>query len=94
MLRCRVENPELRSPELAAKLSEQLGRPLTANGVRQALLRSRDRFVRFLLDEVSASLEQPTHDDLEQELIDVGLIDYCRDHLKRKRRIAAGEEGD
>lgn len=85
VLRCRVENPELRSPALAERLSAQLGRPLTANGVRQALLRSRDRFVRFLLDEVTASLENPTDDDIDRELVDLHLIDYCRDYLKRHR---------
>ena len=92
VLRCRVEHPDLRSPALAERLSKDLERPVTANGVRQALLRARDKFVKFLLDEVSAALENPTFDDIEQELIDLNLITYCRDYLRRPRTRAAGEE--
>jgi RNA polymerase sigma-70 factor (ECF subfamily) len=94
VLRCRAENPDLHSPELAALLSAQLGKPVNANGVRQALLRSRDKFAGFLFDEVSASLEHPTPDDIEQELIDLGLIGYCRDHLKRLRAEKTGHDAE
>jgi len=94
VLRCRVEYPDLRSPALAERLSEKLGRPVSANGVRQALLRARDRFVKFLLDEVAAALENPTADDIEQELIDLNLISYCREYLRRHRALSAGEEGE
>ena len=94
VLWCRAENPDMHSPDLARTLSAQLGKPITASGVRQALLRARDKFAGFLLDEVSASLEHPTLDDIEQELIDLGLIGYCRDHLKRHRTHAAGHDAE
>ncbi len=45
VLRLRVEHPELRSPELAERLSAMLGRAISAGGLRQALQRSRDRYV-------------------------------------------------
>lgn len=95
VLRCRVEHPDLHSPELAEVLSARLGRTLTAGGVRQALLRSRDRFVRFLLDEVTASLEDPTDDDVDAELVDLRLMDYCREYLRRRReaRDRPGQAG-
>jgi hypothetical protein len=41
--------------------------------------------VGLLLDEVAASLENPTEEAIEQELIDVGLIEFCRDDLRRRR---------
>jgi DNA-directed RNA polymerase specialized sigma24 family protein len=94
VLWCRAENPDMHSPDLATTLAAQLGKPVTANGVRQALLRSRDKFAGFLFDEVSASLEHPTPDDIEQELIDLGLIGYCRDHLKRHRAHPAGRDAE
>lgn len=78
VLRCRVEHPEARSDALAGLLSERLGRPLTAGGVRVALMRARDRFVSFLLDEVKTSLADPTPEAIEQELIDLDLLQYCR----------------
>jgi RNA polymerase sigma-70 factor (ECF subfamily) len=84
VLRLRVEHPEWHSPELAERLSETLGRPISAGGVRMALQRSRDRFVEFLLDEVSASLDSPTPNELEEELIAVNLMEYCRPVLKRQ----------
>ena len=85
VLRCRVDHPELRSADLAVELSRQLGRELTANNVRQALLRARDKFVAYLLEEVSASLRHPSLDDIENELIDLGLLEYCRPSLDRMR---------
>jgi RNA polymerase sigma-70 factor (ECF subfamily) len=86
VLRLRVEHPELHSSELAERLSAVLGRPLTAGGVRMALQRSRDRFVQFLMDEVAGSLSSPTSEDLEDELIAVGLMEYCRPALRRQAR--------
>jgi DNA-directed RNA polymerase specialized sigma24 family protein len=88
VLRLRVEHPELRSPELAERLSAELGRPITAGGLRQALQRSRDQYVGFLVEEVAGSLESPTADELEleQELGELGLLDQCRPALRRRGR--------
>jgi hypothetical protein len=74
----------MRSPELAEALSERLGRPITAGGLRMALQRSRQRFVEFLLEEVTRSLGAPTPDELEEELVDLGLLAYCGPVLKRR----------
>jgi RNA polymerase sigma-70 factor (ECF subfamily) len=83
VLRLRVERPEWHSPELAERLSAILGRPITAGGVRMALQRSRDRFVGFLLEEVAGSLNSPTPHELEEELIALDLMEYCRPVLRR-----------
>lgn len=83
ILRCRVDHPDLRSPELAALLSERLGRPLSAVAVRRALQRARDRFVRYLVDEVSASLPDPSLDEIERELGELDLLSQCRPALRR-----------
>jgi RNA polymerase sigma-70 factor (ECF subfamily) len=85
-LRLRVEHPEMHSAELAALLSKDLGRQISPGGLRMALQRSRDRFVEFLLEEVAGSLKAPTPDLLEQELIDLRLLEYCRPALKRAGR--------
>jgi RNA polymerase sigma factor (sigma-70 family) len=78
VLQLRTKFPELRSPELADRLSAILGRPITAGGLRMALVRSRDRFVKFLIDEVAVGLSDPTEDQIQQELIEVGLFKYCK----------------
>ncbi|HZT79316.1 MAG TPA: sigma-70 family RNA polymerase sigma factor [Gemmataceae bacterium] len=84
VLRFKAKNPDLRSAELAERLGAQMGKPLTAAGVRQTLHRARERFADLLLDEVLGSLDRPTLADLEQELADLGLLEYCRPALERR----------
>jgi RNA polymerase sigma-70 factor (ECF subfamily) len=83
VLRFRAEHPNLHSPEMAAQLSVILGKAQTAAGVRQALHRARDKFADLLLYEVRQSLENATKERLEQELADLGLLEYCKPALDR-----------
>jgi RNA polymerase sigma-70 factor (ECF subfamily) len=85
VLRFRAENVDLRSAQMAAQLSERLGKPLTDAGVRQSLHRAREKFADLLLQEVACSLQTPDRDRLEQELIDLDLLSYCRSALDRYR---------
>jgi RNA polymerase sigma factor (sigma-70 family) len=85
LLHFRAENPEVRSEQMAEQLGPQLGKLLTAAGVRQTLHRAREKFSETLVDEVAQSLVEPTIDDLEQELIDIGLRDYCASAIQRLR---------
>ncbi len=84
VLRFRADHPEMRSPQIAKQLSSQLGRPLTAASIRQTLHRAREKFADFLLNEVAHSLENPTPERLEQEMVELGLLDYCRPALERR----------
>lgn len=81
----RVENPEMRSPELAAGLSEKLGKAINAGAVRVLLHRARDNFAEILLDEVLQSLPTDSLDGAEDELIELDLLEYCRPALDRRR---------
>jgi DNA-directed RNA polymerase specialized sigma24 family protein len=83
VLRYRADHPDLRSPQMAEHFTRNLGRPFTPAGVRQILHRARMKFASLLLDEVTQSLENPTTERIEQELVDLGLLDYCRPALKR-----------
>ena len=83
-MRLRVDEPELRSPELAAALAEKLDREISAANVRVILHRAREKFADLLLDEVIQSLEEPTMDQVEEELGDLKLLDYCRPALEKK----------
>jgi RNA polymerase sigma factor (sigma-70 family) len=85
VLRFRAEHPELHSDEIAEQLSRPLGKPLTASGVRKTLERARDRFADLLLDEIAQALSNPTVENLEEELIDLNLLEYCRPALERRR---------
>jgi RNA polymerase sigma-70 factor (ECF subfamily) len=81
-LRYKMENRKVRSAELAKHLSAHLGRSFTENAVRQLLHRAREQFARLLVEEVARSLETDDPERLEQELIDLGLLAYCRGALR------------
>jgi len=83
VLRLRVDYPDLRSHKLAEKLSSALGRTVTAGAFRQAVQRARSKYVNFLISEVRASLRDPTPEDVEEELGDLGLLEFCRSYLKQ-----------
>jgi RNA polymerase sigma factor (sigma-70 family) len=84
ILRLRVDRPELRSPELAEEIGRWLGRSVDANWARVNLHRARDRFTALLLQEVATSLDEPTRERVEQELIDLELHEHCREALARQ----------
>jgi RNA polymerase sigma-70 factor (ECF subfamily) len=84
VLRFRANHPDDSSTEMADRLSQVLGKPITAPAVRQILHRARERFSDLLLDEIAQALENPTDEALEAELIDLALLDRCRTALKRR----------
>ena len=88
VLRYRVDHPDLRSPELAEGLTRELGREISAANVRVMLFRARERFASLLLDQVALLLENPSRDELEQELIDLSLLEYCRPALLVRYGVA------
>jgi RNA polymerase sigma-70 factor (ECF subfamily) len=85
VLRYRVDHPELRSPELAAGLTEALGKPINAGAVRVLLHRAREAFAELLLAQVMESLTGGSLDEAEEELIELDLLEYCRPALDRRR---------
>jgi RNA polymerase sigma factor (sigma-70 family) len=84
VLRSKVSHPDLTSDKLASQLSTTLKKSYSAGAVRQTLQRSREKYVDYLLTEVRASLDNPTRDEVEQELIDLNLLHYCRPFMKRR----------
>jgi hypothetical protein len=84
VLRFRTDHPGVRSPRMADQLSQRLGKPVTAEWVRKRLFHARQQFTDFLLAEVARSLGQPSREELEQELVGLGLLDYCRPALERR----------
>ncbi len=63
---------------------ENWPRPVKADWVRQTLKRAREHFTDLLVDELAATLEEPTRQRLEEELQDLGMLDYCREALDRR----------
>ncbi len=84
VLRFQSDHPEMQGPQIAEELSRRLGVTLTHDGVRQTLKRARDRFAGLLLEEVERSLNGPGLDELEQELIELNLLPYCKRALEKR----------
>jgi RNA polymerase sigma factor (sigma-70 family) len=86
VLRYRAEHPEATSAEMAGQLTARLRpeRPYSEAGVRKMLQRARLRFAELLIDDVSHSLGCPGREELEQELVDLGLLPYCRSAMKKR----------
>jgi DNA-directed RNA polymerase specialized sigma24 family protein len=78
VLHYRAAHPDLRSAQMAEQLSARLGKDVSAEWVRKWLHAARGRFAELLLREVAASLREPTPDSVEEELIDLGLFEYCK----------------
>ncbi len=85
VLRIKADQPDLTAAELASQLQNSGNGAYTASGVRQVLHRARELFADRLLDEVARSAMSPDHDILFEELIDLDLLTYCREALKRRR---------
>jgi RNA polymerase sigma-70 factor (ECF subfamily) len=88
VLRCQSDNAGVKGPRLAELLTAKLGKPYSHDGVRQALSRAREKFARLLLEEVERSLGEPMLDELEEELIDLQLLPYCKKALEKRRAEA------
>lgn len=93
VLRFRADHPDLRSDALADELTAVLGRDISAGNVRVLIHRARDAFAELMLEEISQSLESPTVDAIEEELVDLDLLDYCRPILDRRRDKEADSDG-
>lgn len=82
-LRYKSKHPGVSSVQLARRMSARRGRRVTTAGVRQLLCRARRRFAGCLVAIVARSLLAPTRADIERELIELKLYEYCKDALAR-----------
>ena len=91
ILRLRVDNPNLRSGEIAEQLSVKLGREIKSGNARVLVHRSREIFAEFLLDFVAESLSDQSNEELELELISLDLLSYCRSALDARKGEPKGK---
>jgi DNA-directed RNA polymerase specialized sigma24 family protein len=87
-LRLVVEYPDRDSKSLAAQATQLTGQRLNAEGFRQRLSRARRVFARLVVQEVAETLQSPTPDQVEDELVVLGLMGYVRRYLPPDWRAA------
>jgi RNA polymerase sigma-70 factor (ECF subfamily) len=85
VLRYRASHPDATSEQIATDLSQRVGKPLSPANVRQTLHRAREKFADLLLEEVARSLETDDEERLEQELVELNLLPYCKTALQRRQ---------
>jgi RNA polymerase sigma-70 factor (ECF subfamily) len=85
VLQLRVQNPDMRSTQLAIELSKRLDKPTTTANFRVLLHRARERFAGHLLDLARQSLADPSSENVQEELADLRLLEYCRPVLARHK---------
>lgn len=86
VLRAAVDHPELKSPQLAELVSAQIGKSLSAQAYRKRLHFARQKFASVLMDLITATLDNPTAEALEEELVELELLGHCRDALAQRHR--------
>ncbi len=92
VLRLRVTNPEMRSAELAKALSQELNKDITPANVRVLLHRAREKFSGLLIDVVAESLNSKSYADIEEELADLQLLEYCHAALEQLKEAQTQRE--
>jgi RNA polymerase sigma-70 factor (ECF subfamily) len=84
VLHFRATHADMAMEEMIPKLNPQLSKTLNLESLRQTLHRARALFADLLIGEVAQSLTQPTQAQIEEELGELNLLEYCRPALERK----------
>ena len=72
----RTEHADSSSEQLAKLFSEQTGKTVTADWVRQTLRRARRKFSDLLVEEVGKTLHSNSRQEIRDELAELGLKKY------------------
>lgn len=80
-LRLTRDFPNETSTQLAARLSESVGRSVTPEAFRQQIHRARKLFAELLIREVKATIPQAADEELQAELAELGFLSLVSDVL-------------
>jgi RNA polymerase sigma-70 factor (ECF subfamily) len=81
MLRVVVEHPDEDSKTLASRAANLTHEAISAESFRQRISRARRVLARLLVQEVAETLQNPTPEGVEDELVALGLMPYVRHYL-------------
>jgi RNA polymerase sigma-70 factor (ECF subfamily) len=83
VLQLRVDQPQLDSTQMAELLAAKVGKPVTPGWVRKRLYLAREKLRKLLLEEIRASLGNPSEEEIVQELTELNLLKYFLSGLER-----------
>lgn len=75
------DNPAADSMALAALAEKKTGRPMTPEAFRKQLSRARSLLANILVDEIRRTLEDPTQEQIDAELAELGLRSLVEPYL-------------
>ncbi len=78
VLQARVKHPALTTSQLLQRLADEEVVVPQGSAFRVFLHRARRRFAALMLEQVTASMENPTDEAIELELIELGLHHFCK----------------
>ena len=76
VLHLRTQHADSSSEQLAKLFSEQIGKTVTADWIRQTLRRARRKFSDLLIEEVGKTLHSNSRQEIRDELAELGLKKY------------------
>jgi RNA polymerase sigma factor (sigma-70 family) len=88
VLKLRMDQPQLHSADMAEQLAAKVGKPVTPGWVRKRLYLAREKLGDLLLKEIRESLDNPSEEEVVQELIELNLLPYCRSALERRQNTS------
>ena len=89
VLRLAADHPEEDSKALAARTGSP-GRPsITPDAFRKQVSRARRLFAEFIVMEVARTIDEPSAEKVEEELIETGMMDFVKDFLPPDWRTRA-----
>jgi RNA polymerase sigma-70 factor (ECF subfamily) len=86
VMKLRVENPQFQSRQLAHAISKAIGKSVSSTNGRVLLHRAREKFSHLLIDCISDSLQTSDMQEIEEELAELKLLDYCQSVLEQRKR--------
>ena len=81
VLNLRMSDPEASIETLADRLFDRSGERLTPEAFRKTLQRARSKFLELLIQEIREGMTNPTADEIEAEINDLGLGSLYRRYL-------------
>src|SRR5262249_22528719 len=78
VLKLKMDHPEWRMERLVEELSRSGAGPVSADWVRLRLFRARAKLCELLRLEVKQTLREPTEEQVDEELAELGLLEYVR----------------
>lgn len=85
ILKLRAEQPDLDGAALLAGLAKLKSKGFAPSSVRSLLRRAREKFAEHIYQDIAQSLQQATVDEVSEELADIGLLQYCRSAVQKRR---------